>query len=292
MRTIALLATAAMTASAVPCSVFYVYDGRLALAGDSEDWIDPNTQVWFVPKTATTHGVVYFGFGKGEYPEGGIRRTRKGKELPEGGVINIEPSDAYGFPQAGMNDAGLFFGGAATDAVKTTNGKPKFDGFFADYVLRHCATVKEALEVIARYDVGLPQGQILLGDRLGNSAVIEAGNAILPGNGKYQVITNFRKSATKDVTCPRYKKLDTVLSAYDKLTVPFARDAIASVGRAPTRDSLEKKVPGTQYSVVFDLTNGIAHLYNRFDFRRDVRIDVKNETSGPARAMKMSSLFP
>ena len=291
MRAIALIVVGAMAACALPCSIFYVYDGKHALAGDSEDWIDPNTQVWFVPKTATTYGVVYFGFGKGDYPDGGIRRALKGRELPEGGVINIEPSDAYGFPQAGMNDKGLFFGGAATDTVKTTNDKPKFDGFFADYVMRHCATVPEALKVIEQYDVGMSQGQILLGDRFGNSAVIEPGNKVLPGNGKYQIITNFRLSATRNVSCPRYKKLDAALTACDNLTVPFARDAIASVGRGPTRDSLEKKVPGTQYSVVFDLTNGVAHLYNRFDFRRAVQIDVKKETSGTPRAVTMAELF-
>lgn len=273
------------------CSVFYVYDGKLALAGDSEDWIDPCGQVWFVPRTEQTYGVVYFGFGKGEYPEDGIRKSTGTRELPDGGVIDIEPSELYGFPQSGMNDQGLFFGGAATDAVSTKNGKPQFPGFFADHMMRHCATVAEALAAIEKYDVGLPQGQILIGDKHGASAVIEAGNVVIKGNGKYQVITNFRLSATRPVTCPRYQKLDAALSSCDKLTIPFACDVIASVGVAPVADSLEKKIPGTQYSVVFDMTNGVAHVYHRFDFRREVALDVKELTSKPARALKLSDLF-
>jgi hypothetical protein len=293
MRPLAILALAALATVSPACSVFYVFDGRLALAGDSEDWIDPNTQVWFVPKTATTHGIVYFGFGKGEYPEGGIKKSTSKKEPPEGGIINMDPSDAYGFPQAGMNDAGLFFGGAATDAVTTKNGKPAIPGFFADYVMRNCATVPEALEVIRKYDIGIQQGQVLLGDRHGNSAVIEAGNVIIEGNGKYQLVTNFRKSEVEcgDVTCPRYKRLDATLSQMKSLNVAFARDAIASVGVKPVHDSLAKKQPGTQYSVVFDLTNGVAHLYNRFDFSREVKLDVQALTSRPARAVKMFELF-
>ncbi len=294
MRTIALLIVAVVAAAGPACSVFYVFDGRLALAGDSEDWIDPNTQVWFVPKTATTHGIVYFGFGLGQYPEGGIKKSSgEKKELPEGGVINIDPSAVYGFPQAGMNDAGLFFGGAATDAVTGGNGKPTFPGFFADYVLRNCATVPEALAVIRKYDVGLPQGQIMLGDRLGNSAVIEAGNVILVGNGKHQVMTNFRLSDVQggDITCDRYRKLDRTLSSVKSLSVDVACDAIASVGFKPIPDSLAKKAPGTQYSVVFDMTNCVAHLYRRFDFTEEVKLDVRSLTSKPARAVRMSELF-
>lgn len=293
MRFLALFLLCAAAAISGACSVFYIFDGKLALAGDSEDWIDPNSQVWFVPKTATTHGVVYFGFGLGEYPKDGIK-SGGDEKIPEGGVIDIKPSDVYGFPQSGMNDAGLFFGGAATDMLKSPgNGKPPFPGFFADYVLRHCATVPEALKVIRKYDVGLPQGQVLLGDKLGNSAVIETGNVILEKKGNRQIITNFRLSAVKDgkIPCSRYLKLDQALSSVKALSVEFARDTIASVGVWPVIDSLEKRLPGTQYSVVFDMTHGVAHVYWRFQFWRSAQIDVKAETAKPARAWRIAEMF-
>jgi hypothetical protein len=52
------------------CTAFFAFDGRVAIAGQNEDWDDTNTQYWSVPKTSTTLGVLYFGFGRGDYPQG------------------------------------------------------------------------------------------------------------------------------------------------------------------------------------------------------------------------------
>ncbi|MBV6457840.1 MAG: hypothetical protein HONBIEJF_00960 [Fimbriimonadaceae bacterium] len=294
MRAFLLAIAVALGQLATACSVFTVFDGKLALAGDSEDWFDPNTQLWTIPKTDKLHGVVYLGFGKGEYPAGGIRTTGP-KKLPKNGVIGIEPSDAYGFPQAGMNDQGLFFGGAATDMLQDRkgNGKPLFPGFFVHHVLRNCATVPEALAVIRRYDIGMPQGQILLGDRHGASAIVEAGNVIIEKSGRFQIITNFRLSTVEsgNVTCARYQKLESILAPSRPLSVDFARDAIAAVSVKPIPDSLAKRQPGTQYSVVFDMTHAVAHLYNRATFERAVAVDVKAETGKAAYVKTLAALF-
>lgn len=294
IRSLMLAVAAALSSLAWGCSIFTVYDGKLALAGDNEDWFDPNTQLWTIPKTDKLHGVVYLGFGVGEYPSGGIRTTGP-KKLPKNGVIGIEPSDAYGFPQAGMNDQGLFFGGAATDVLKDYkgNGKPLFPGFFVHHILRNCATVAEALAIVRRYDIGMPQGQILFGDRHGASAIVEAGNAIIEKTGRFQIITNFRQSTVEKgkITCGRYQMLEAILSGTKPLSVDFARDAIASVSYKPIPDSLEKRQPGTQYSVVFDMTNGIAHIYNRADFSREVAIDVKKESSKKGYAKTLAAVF-
>src|SRR5262245_19823332 len=86
------------------CTVFFAFDGKSALAGSNEDWGDPNTQMWVVPATKDTYGVVYFGFGRGEYPKGGI--ASRALKIPEGGITRINPEDLYGLPQAGMNEKG------------------------------------------------------------------------------------------------------------------------------------------------------------------------------------------
>ena len=98
------------------CTVFFDFDGKLALAGSNEDWADANTQVWFVPPTKDTYGIVYFGFGKGEYPKGGVSNRKL--KIPKEGITKINPEDLYGLPQGGMNEKGLFFDGAATDVIK------------------------------------------------------------------------------------------------------------------------------------------------------------------------------
>ena len=100
------------------CTVLCGFDGRVALAGSNEDWADPNTQMWFVPATKDNYGIVYFGFGRGEYPPGGVSRHKL--EIPEGGITQIKPEDLYGLPQGGMNEKGLFFDGASTDVIKAS----------------------------------------------------------------------------------------------------------------------------------------------------------------------------
>ena len=145
-RFVLILACLVIAISSVrACTVFFAYDGQSAPAGSNEDWADPNTQVWFVPATKETYGIVYFGYGKGEYPKGGVSsRTLK---IPEGGITGINPEDLYGLPQGGMNEKGLFFDGAATDLIQTVPapGKKVYDGRLEDLILRKCATVEEAL---------------------------------------------------------------------------------------------------------------------------------------------------
>ena len=125
----------AADSSVAACTVFVAFEGKLALAGNNEDWGDPNTQMWFVPATKDNYGIVYFGFGRGEYPKGGIS-SRKLK-IPEGGITKINPADLYGLPQGGMNEKGLFFDGASTEVVKVPSvpGKKVYEGRLEDLIL-------------------------------------------------------------------------------------------------------------------------------------------------------------
>ena len=81
----------------VACTVFFAFDGKLAIAGDNEDWADPNTQIWFVPATKDNYGIVYFGFGRGEYPKGVISHQKL--DIPGGDITKVRPDDLYGLPQ-------------------------------------------------------------------------------------------------------------------------------------------------------------------------------------------------
>jgi hypothetical protein len=268
------------------CTVFFAYDGKLALAGDNEDWLDSNTQMWSIPATKEAHGVLYFGFGMGEYPEGGIRLPNV--KIPEGGVLKLKKSDVYGFPQAGVNDQGLFYGGAATDMVKNPNsrGKKPYFGALFDRIMRQCATVAEALKIIEQYDVGMPQGQILLADKTGDSVIIEAGNVLLRKSSQHQVITNFRQSEVKpeEVTCGRYKAVDAALSKAEPLSVERFRALLkqTSAGSGVTR---------TQYSLVCDLTNGRIYLHHQGDFDHPKEVRVREELAHGKRAITLAALF-
>jgi hypothetical protein len=268
------------------CTVFFAYDGRLALAGDNEDWLDSNTQMWSIPAMKGEHGVLYFGFGTGEYPEGGVRRLDV--KIPEGGILKLNKTDVYGFPQAGVNDQGLFFGGAATDMVKkpAAGGKKPFSGVLLDRIMRTCATVTEALKIVEQYDIGMPQGQILLADKTGDAATIEAGNVILRKIGRHQIITNFRRSQVKpeEVTCGRYKAVDAALAKPEPLSVARFRALLkqTSAVSGETR---------TQYSLVCDLTHGRIYLHYQGDFDHPKELWVREELARGKRAITLAAVL-
>jgi hypothetical protein len=65
MRTLKALATVTFLltfyGSASACTVFFAFDGELALAGNNEDHANPETRIWFLPAEEGKHGRVYFG---------------------------------------------------------------------------------------------------------------------------------------------------------------------------------------------------------------------------------------
>jgi hypothetical protein len=274
------------------CTVFFVFDGTLSLAGSNEDWADPNTQMWFVPPSKDNdgndnygkdnYGIVYFGFGRGEYPPGGARGHKL--KIPEEGITKINPEDLYGLPQAGMNEKGLFFDGASTDVIKAApaRGKKEYDGRLEDLILRKCATVAEALKLLDTYAFNLVQGQWMFADKTGDSFIIEAGETIVRKKGNYQVMTNFLESKVKAaaITCPRYKLVSQSLNERRELSV----DGVRSLLKATVQK-------GSAYSTIFDLTHGEVYLHHRGGFERTVKITLKDELGKGKRVLKIASLF-
>src|SRR5262245_48493894 len=277
---LAFLAAAGTPGSA--CTVYRAFDGRVAMAGSNEDWADPNTQLWFVPATKDTYGIVYFGFGRGEYPPGGVSRHEL--RIPDGGITKIKPEDLYGLPQGGMNDQGLFFDGASTEVIKAppAPGKKAYDGRLEDLILRKCATVEEALKLLDMYAFHSVQGQWMFADRTGDSVIIEAGDVIVRKKGHYQVMTNFLQSKIEsaNVTCPRFKLVSQSLAERKDLSV----DLVRSLLKATSQES-------TVYSTIFDLTHGEVHVHHRRDFDRTVKINLKEELAKGERVLKIASLF-
>jgi hypothetical protein len=139
------------------CTVFFAFNGKLALAGDNEDFDHSYTQMWTVPAAEGTYGVVYFGFGRGEYPARGASMTARVRQALAGAIPieTLHAEDTYGFPQQGMNEKGLFFAGAATEAVPSDSahtGRQQYQGVVVDLVLRRAANAKEALQLLKSYD--------------------------------------------------------------------------------------------------------------------------------------------
>jgi hypothetical protein len=264
------------------CTVFFAFDGKLAVAASNEDWADPNTQIWFVPASKDNYGIVYFGFGRGTFPPGGISRHEL--KIPAAGITKINPEDLYGLAQGGMNDKGLFFDGAATDVVVTRPavGKQAYDGRLEDLILRKCATVDDVQKILDTYAFNSVQGQWMFADKTGDSVIVEAGDIILRKKGKYQLMTNFHQSKVgpEQVSCPRYKLVKQSLAENTDVTVDGCRSLLKATAQS-----------FTIYSTIFDLTNGEVYVHHRGDFERTVKLDLMQELGKGERAMKIADLF-
>jgi len=270
------------------CSVFFAFDGKSALAGDNEDYFDrPYTQVWTIPRTENSYGTIYFGFGRGAYPAGGVEATERIRQAMAGvyGVSQLNAEDTYGLPMQGMNEKGLFCGAAQTETVLQAwshPSTPKVEADVTDSILRHAASVRDALLLLERNNFWLPEGNLLCADASGDSFVLEAGGVVIPGGGGYQIATNFLQSLH-----PGQKRLDQryrILSGRLRDTPELSADLIRSLLEAVQQDT-------TQYSLVFDLTHLTVQVYQRRQFGRAATIRLIEELTQGPRAAQISSLF-
>ena len=253
------------------CTVFCASEGDVVLAGNNEDWKNPNTKIWFVPPKDGKYGGVYFGFDR---------------PVIHGSWVS----------QGGMNEKGLFFDVTATEHVKVEvpvyRKKPSFDGWdlIREKIMFECATVEEALDMLAQYQYpsnrkGTMAGMYIIGDATGDAAIIGA-LGIVRKKGQYIVATNFQQSATKDekkYSCRRYQVASGMLQKCPKLTVDYCRKVLSAThqkGRFCTR-----------YSNIYDLKKQRVYLYHMHDFKNVAVIDLKTELKKGKRTIALPSLF-
>ena len=256
MRWLTPFTVLVLASPAFPCLVFCVSDGKHVFAGNNEDWSDSRTRMWVVPGEEGKHGCVFFGYHDG-------------------------------YPQGGVNDAGLFFDGLALDHEPVRKSdKPKFEGHAGDLALATCTTVAEVVELFEKHDRALlSDAQLFFGDKTGDGVVFE-GNAVVRKKGPYLLATNFRQSGTPPEVagCGRYDGASRLLESMREASVDACRRILATTHQ-------EGEYP-TVYSNVYDLANGKIHLYHFHDFDNPVVIDVAAEIAKGAHTVELESLFP
>ncbi len=251
-----------LSTSALPCTFFMCEKNGVVLAGNNEDWQDPNTKMWFIPAEGGSYGRVYFGFGNG-------------------------------FPQGGMNDQGLFFDGAATPNQEVV-GRPQekqFSGNIVEHIMETCATVEEVITVFESYDVPqfFSRAQLQFADALGDSMIIE-GRTIhrkepAGPDGSHQITTNFYQSKVNLAVppCDRYRMARTMLSKEEPSV-----DLVRRVLKATHQEGEFSTV----YSNVYDLTNATIYLYHFHDFENAVVIHLDDELAKGRHEVELEALFP
>jgi hypothetical protein len=229
------------------------------LAGRNLDWTNPEAHVWFVPTDEGKYGYVYFGSDVNE-------------------------------PQGGLNNQGLFFAYTTTEPEQVIPLAEKED-YHADLmkkVIAECATVEEAIAVFDRYNLRfLALNQVLIGDRLGNSAVIES-NAVSRMDGTYQILTNFRyskESSNPDhKPCERYNIAKEMLDSSSSVSVDLFRRILAATH--------QESFASTIYSYIIDFTSLAIHLYHFHNYENVVTLNLKEELAKGAHFIDMDLLFP
>jgi len=239
------------------CTVMLASDGESVLGAANEDWEDPLTRFWIIPGKDGKHGWIKFGF-------------------------------AGGFPQAGMNDQGLFWdatGSPYLEMPRSEATKTFFDGPLMVKVMEEAGTVPEARGIFdAHYCEDQYRAQYLVGDAQGASMIVE-GDSILLKEGRYQVLTNFYQSRPDlgGHPCGRFEAASRILGGAETVT-PFlmgqALDATHQSGKYPT-----------QYSVIYDLPAQRIYLFHFHDFYEYLTLDLAEEISKGPRFYDIPSLF-
>ncbi len=240
------------------CTVAYAADDSGAFAGNNEDEVNPLTNIWFVPGEGRAYGSAYVGYD----------------DL----VI-----------QGGMNEAGLFFDGLGVREVEVQAqpGKPTYTGenLFVD-LLAECDSVACVLERYGALSApGTWNGQVLFGDRYGDSAIIEP-LTVIPKSGSFQVATNFFQSEIPqaDRTDQRYVAATSMLSNAESFSVDLMREVMDATHQEGTVN--------TVYSTVYDLQAAVIHLFYFNDFTTEVTFDLAQELGQGVHDYELSELFP
>lgn len=250
--------------AAEACSVFnkLTSDGRVWV-GRNLDWVaSSGGRIGFLPPSEDRYGAVLF----------------------------FIDDDVW--PQGGLNDQGLVLGMTATPFLPITPhpDRQPMGWDFWDTLFQTCATVDDVLHYLNRFDLSsvpgyLESGQMLWTDRHGDSTIVE-GDVVFPGNGDFQVITNFLQSHPHlgGYPCPRFDLLHQMLADDDRMDETYFLEAL-------------ERAHGTRwggytvYSNFYDLREGEVTLFYRGDFSRPKVMDLAEELEKGVTGYDMDTLF-
>ena len=236
-----------------------VRDG-LVLAGNNEDRNYPQTIVTFIPASSRYYGRVVFGYD----------------DAPV---------------QGGMNDKGLFIDGnkIAPTGWQPEPGKSTFGGMLMMVILGTCASCEDVKAFFEKSNIpALSQARFPVADRTGASMVVEYGQGrvhFVKSDTWYQIATNFVMSNVTDGSFPcwRYRAADAIMSAAKTLSVDLIRQVLEKTHQEG--NSL------TVYSNIYDLKQGMIHVYNLRNFKEVVILDLAEELKKGQRRIDLPSLF-
>jgi len=242
---------------AFSCTIFYLSNDSIILAGNNEDWKDTYTKMWFYPPEGNQYGWIKFGFGSG-------------------------------FPQGGMNEQGLFWDGTSGPYLGmpySESNKEKYPGPIMQKVIAECANVREAIDIFSYYYCeDQYKAQYLVGDSKHNSIIVE-GDSIISMENNHLILTNFYHSNPElgGYPCWRYNIANEMIIRENSYTAYL-------IGSILSATHQEGKY-STQYSQIYDLQNCQIYLFYYHNYEEFILIDLKEELNQGYRSFDIPALF-
>lgn len=244
------------------CTIVMTARSGLILFGNNEDWSERKTKMWFEPGENGEYGRVCFGFSRD-----------------------------FGFAQGGMNEKGLAIDANALRPTgwESEPGKPPFPDNLMDYILAHCATLDDVIQLFTKYNSSsLARARFPVADATGASMVVEWADGkvrFIKRTGDFQIATNFVIHPVPDgpYPCWRYNKANNIFKKMDRIAVEEVRqvlDATHQEGQYPT-----------VYSNIYDLKKRTFILYHFHDFEKPLHFNLMDELEKGRRSVDIPSLF-
>lgn len=234
---------------AYSCTIFSGKDNSGQVwVGNNEDWLFTfKSYLNIVPKINNSLGYVYFTYN---HP-------------------NLDQ-------QGGVNEAGLFFNFNYISSAPYNRGRKKEyypGGTFKmfEYILSHCTTVHEVMDLFKKYRLdNLQSSQLHIADKFGNLGVI-AGDSMRITQSQYQVSTNYNifysDQNQVEEPCWRMPIAQRILKNNEPSFESFRKIC----------DSTHQHYPngaGTIYSDIHNLSTGDIWLYHGLDFNKAFKTNI------------------
>jgi len=234
-------------------------DGR-TIVGNNEDWSNPHTRIWFEVGKDGDFGVAYVGFDD----------------------MN---------PQGAFNEAGLAYDIFAMPYEEITEGEHKKaqPDDLLKTIMRTSSTVEEVkAQLEVHYLEGFEAVMLLFIDKTGKYLIQERDVLTIGDNAQY-VLSNFSPTNITDhskVELPHFQKGRDLLSQEATLNVDYCASVL---------EALHQEVPfwgGTQYSTLYDLSDGKIYLYYFHNYNRSVQFDIEEELGKGDHVLNIPDMFP
>lgn len=258
--------------AAFPCSMYKLTAYGKTMVGNNEDSWGLDARIWFEPRTTTQYGVAYVGYAR-KHPN------------PDGAVNEFGLAfDAFTMPHR------------AEILAKDPN---KRDFGYGDLrtIMQQCKTVDEVYAFLSKRNLHVLNGSaifngamLLFVDKTGKYLVAEAHQLSLGSDDKF-LLANFSFADTKDLSsikAKRYcngveflkgKRLDSSLAFCTALSDTM------SVNRAKAGD-------GTLYTSIYNLQDGLIHLYFFHDYHKCISFNLAEELAKGSHEYRFAELFP